>query len=146
VLSVHRSGRILVWAHWAHFAASAASRSMSLQGRPEVCLFLSLDVAIPPAAFPPCGCRVRRCEPRCHSALSSRGDYLTNVRLSRCFRDRLIPRFARDHRALRHGVLRDVHCTSLVEPTGPIPAEIRNAEGPQRGPSSFGGAAGIEPA
>ena len=75
----HRSGRILVPARCAHFASSAVSRSMSLyRAGLRFALFLPLAVAIPPAAFPPCGCRVRRCEPRCHSALSSRGDYLTN--------------------------------------------------------------------
>jgi hypothetical protein len=43
--------------------------------------FLPLGVAIPPAAFPPCGCRVRRCEPRYHSALTGRGDhYQSNPR------------------------------------------------------------------
>ena len=57
----------------------AVSRPMSLyRAGLRFALFLPLGVAIPPAAFPPCGCRVRRCEPRCHSALSSRGDYLTN--------------------------------------------------------------------
>jgi len=79
VLSVHRSGRILVSARSAHFPSSAVSRPMSLyRAGLRFALFLPLGVAIPPAAFPPCGCRVRRCEPRCHSALSSRGDYLTN--------------------------------------------------------------------
>ena len=48
-------------------------------------------------------------------------------------RDRLIPRVARDRRALRHGVLRDVHCTSLVEPRVRFPP-VRNAEGPQARP------------
>ena len=78
VLSVHRSGRILVPARCA-LTSSTLSRSMSLyRAGLRFALFLPLGVAIPPAAFPPCGCRVRRCEPRCHSALSSRGDYLTN--------------------------------------------------------------------
>src|SRR2546422_2383612 len=57
----------------------AFSRSMSLnRAALRFALSLPLGVAIPPAAFPPYGCRVRRCEPRCHSALAGRGDYLTN--------------------------------------------------------------------
>ena len=76
VLSVHRSGRILVPARC---ASSAVSRPMSLyRAGLRFALFLPLGVAIPPAVFPPCGCRVRRCEPRCHSTLTGRGDYLTN--------------------------------------------------------------------
>ena len=74
VLSVHRCGRILVSARC---ASRAFSRPMSLyRAGLRFALFLPLGVAIPPAAFPPYGCRVRRCEPRCHSALASRGDYL----------------------------------------------------------------------
>jgi len=69
--------RILVPAHCAF--SSALSRPMSLyRAGLRFALFLPLGVAIPPAEFPPCGYRVRRCEPRCHSALSSRGDYITN--------------------------------------------------------------------
>ncbi len=76
VLSVHHCGRILVPARC---ASSAVSRPMSLyRAGLRFALFLPLGVAIPPAGFPPCGCRVRRCEPRCHSALAGRGDYLTN--------------------------------------------------------------------
>ena len=71
--------RILVPARCAHDHRSAVSRPMSLyRAGLRFALFLPLGVAIPPAAFPPCGCRVRRCEPRYHSALSGRGDYLTN--------------------------------------------------------------------
>jgi hypothetical protein len=74
-----RSRRILVPARGAHGPSSAVSRSMSLyRAGLRLALFLPLGVAIPPAACPPCGCRVRRCEPRCHSALSGRGDYFTN--------------------------------------------------------------------
>ena len=63
----------------AHPDVSVFGESISLyRAGLRFALFLPLGVAIPPAAFPPCGCRVRRCEPRCHSALSSRGDYLTN--------------------------------------------------------------------
>lgn len=60
----------------------AVSRPMSLyRAGLRFALFLPLGVAIPPAAFPPCGCRVRRCEPRCHSALAGRGDhYQSNPR------------------------------------------------------------------
>src|SRR5271169_2589741 len=55
----------------------AVSRPMSLyRAGLRFALFLPLGVAIPPAAFPPYGCRVRRCEPRCHSALAGRGDHL----------------------------------------------------------------------
>src|SRR5258708_36871742 len=71
--------QILVLARCAHCHSSAVSRPMSLyRAGLRFALFLPLGVAIPPAAFPPCGCRVRRCEPRYHSALSGRGDYLTN--------------------------------------------------------------------
>ena len=61
------------------FHSNAFSRSMSLyRAGLRLALFLPLGVAIPSAAFPLYGCRVRRCEPRFHSALTSRGDYLTN--------------------------------------------------------------------
>ena len=47
----------------------------------RLALFLPLGVAMPPAAFPPCGCRVRRCEPRLHLALAGKGDrYQSNPR------------------------------------------------------------------
>jgi len=75
VLSITRCRWILVPARF----VAEVSRSMSLyRAGLRFALFLPLGVAIPPAAFPPCGCRVRRCEPRCHSALAGRGDYLTN--------------------------------------------------------------------
>jgi hypothetical protein len=67
-------------------ASCAVSRPMSLyRAGLRFALFLPLGVAIPPAVFPPCGCRVRRCEPRCHSALAGRGDHL--LQLIHLFRD-----------------------------------------------------------
>src|SRR5438552_7824902 len=50
----------------------------SLQGRPEVCPLPTPRRCHSAGGIPAVRCRVRRCEPRCHSALSSRGDYLTN--------------------------------------------------------------------
>jgi hypothetical protein len=41
----------------------------------RLALFLPLGVAIPPLVW---WCRVRRCEPRFHSALAGRGDHFTN--------------------------------------------------------------------
>jgi hypothetical protein len=58
-------------------AFDTVSRSMSLyRAGLRLALSLPLGVAIPSAAFPQYGCRVRRCEPRFHSALAGRGDHL----------------------------------------------------------------------
>jgi len=55
----------------AHLIPKPLSGSMSLyRAGLRLALYLPLGVAMPSCN----GCRVRRCEPRCHSALTGRGD------------------------------------------------------------------------
>jgi hypothetical protein len=79
--------------------AMPVGRSMSLyRAGLRLALFLPLGVAIPSCD----GCRVRRCEPRYHSALTGRGNHTDRTRvrksytarttcLSRSFGSRLAP-------------------------------------------------------